>query len=97
MKCLMQPLPTGSSSREVAYNIPRAAVPTNPQMPELPECDWSEHTCPDGHKYYYNCVTRESLVCSFVHPCLFFSLISVIYEDKGLQINLQWDKPKEYG
>lgn len=26
------------------------------------ECDWSEHTCPDGFKYYYNCVTYESLV-----------------------------------
>ncbi|XP_038905034.1 flowering time control protein FCA-like [Benincasa hispida] len=25
------------------------------------ECDWSEHTCPDGFKYYYNCVTYESL------------------------------------
>ncbi|XP_022157018.1 CUGBP Elav-like family member 4 [Momordica charantia] len=24
------------------------------------ECDWSEHTCPDGFKYYYNCVTCES-------------------------------------
>ncbi|XP_030493610.2 flowering time control protein FCA isoform X2 [Cannabis sativa] len=55
------PLPTVSSSQEVAYNIPRAAVLANPQTPELPECDWSEHTCPDGHKYYYNCITRESL------------------------------------
>ncbi|KAJ0239948.1 putative FCA-related protein [Hirschfeldia incana] len=24
------------------------------------ECDWSEHTCPDGNKYYYHCVTCES-------------------------------------
>lgn len=24
------------------------------------ECDWSEHTCPDGFLYYYNCVTCES-------------------------------------
>ncbi|XP_038704251.1 flowering time control protein FCA isoform X2 [Tripterygium wilfordii] len=24
------------------------------------ECDWSEHTCPDGCKYYYNCMTCES-------------------------------------
>uniref|UniRef100_A0A7C9D5T7 WW domain-containing protein n=1 Tax=Opuntia streptacantha TaxID=393608 RepID=A0A7C9D5T7_OPUST len=23
-------------------------------------CDWSEHICPDGYKYYYNCVTCES-------------------------------------
>lgn len=23
-------------------------------------CDWSEHICPDGYKYYFNCVTCES-------------------------------------
>lgn len=33
------------------------------------ECDWSEHTCPDGFKYYYNCVTYESLVSTLCcHP-----------------------------
>ncbi|KAL8151452.1 hypothetical protein V2J09_021260 [Rumex salicifolius] len=26
----------------------------------IPNCDWSEHVCPDGHKYYYNCMTFES-------------------------------------
>ncbi|GMH30791.1 hypothetical protein Nepgr_032634 [Nepenthes gracilis] len=26
----------------------------------IPDCDWSEHVCPDGYKYYYNCVTYES-------------------------------------
>ncbi|CAM8907640.1 unnamed protein product [Rhodiola kirilowii] len=24
------------------------------------DCDWSEHFCPDGHKYYYNSETCES-------------------------------------
>ncbi|CAG7881241.1 unnamed protein product [Brassica rapa] len=24
------------------------------------ECDWSEHTCPDGNKYYFHCITCES-------------------------------------
>ncbi|XP_058197290.1 flowering time control protein FCA isoform X1 [Rhododendron vialii] len=24
------------------------------------DSDWSEHTCPDGYKYYYNCATCES-------------------------------------
>lgn len=24
------------------------------------DCDWSEHVCPDGHLYYYNCATCES-------------------------------------
>ncbi|CAI9104875.1 OLC1v1003659C2 [Oldenlandia corymbosa var. corymbosa] len=25
------------------------------------DCDWSEHICPDGYPYYYNCVTCESM------------------------------------
>jgi len=24
------------------------------------QCDWAEHTAPDGRTYYYNSVTRES-------------------------------------
>ncbi|MED6195052.1 hypothetical protein PIB30_034384 [Stylosanthes scabra] len=35
-------------------------VPTSPVDEDFPECDWSEHYCPDGHTYYYNCVTCES-------------------------------------
>lgn len=66
MWCFIQPPPTGSSSQEVACKNSSAAVPVNSQTSELPECDWSEHTCPDGHKYYYNCVTCESLVCVFL-------------------------------
>ena len=26
------------------------------------ECEWSEHMCPDGYPYYYNCVTSDSRV-----------------------------------
>ncbi|KAK8636116.1 hypothetical protein V6N13_004826 [Hibiscus sabdariffa] len=38
-----------------------SVAPTVPQSLEtLQECDWSEHTCPEGNKYYYNCVTCES-------------------------------------
>ncbi|KAJ4727839.1 flowering time control protein FCA-like [Melia azedarach] len=43
-----------------------ASTPTVPTVPQSSqtvaplECDWSEHTCPDGNKYYYNCVTCES-------------------------------------
>ncbi|KAF8039731.1 hypothetical protein BT93_B2065 [Corymbia citriodora subsp. variegata] len=29
------------------------------EMEDL-ECDWSQHVCPDGNKYYYNCVSLES-------------------------------------
>ncbi|KAK7284558.1 hypothetical protein RJT34_19305 [Clitoria ternatea] len=35
-------------------------MPASLQDEDFPECDWSEHYCPDGHKYYYNCVTCES-------------------------------------
>ncbi|GAB4830596.1 hypothetical protein Ancab_020362 [Ancistrocladus abbreviatus] len=24
---------------------------------DYPECEWSEHVCPEGNKYYYNCIT----------------------------------------
>ena len=27
----------------------------------MPMCDWSEHTSPDGKKYYYNAKTQESV------------------------------------
>ncbi|KAL0896258.1 hypothetical protein Bca101_080219 [Brassica carinata] len=30
------------------------------QNTESSECDWSEHTCPDGNKYYFHCITGES-------------------------------------
>ncbi|KAJ8552671.1 hypothetical protein K7X08_020064 [Anisodus acutangulus] len=32
----------------------------NAKMVESIDCDWSEHICPDGFLYYYNCVTCES-------------------------------------
>lgn len=65
----MYPSQTGGS--------PCAAVgSTSPDMPEYsddevyPDCDWSEHVCPDGNKYYYNCVTYESKV-------MFLSLLNL--------------------
>ena len=27
----------------------------------MPMCDWSEHTSPDGKKYFYNAKTQESV------------------------------------
>ncbi|XP_024933037.2 flowering time control protein FCA isoform X1 [Ziziphus jujuba] len=50
---------TGNNTQAVASNSVSPVVPVNAQVSEL-ECDWSEHTCPDGYKYYYNCVTCES-------------------------------------
>ncbi|XP_076905465.1 flowering time control protein FCA-like [Bidens hawaiensis] len=37
------------------------SVPPSMEMEDPPDCDWSEHICPDGNAYYYNCVTCESL------------------------------------
>nr|XP_043620541.1 flowering time control protein FCA [Erigeron canadensis] len=47
----------GSEAPSVSSNgsIPRG------ETADPPECDWSEHICPDGNAYYYNCVTCESL------------------------------------
>ncbi|KAK3415365.1 hypothetical protein EUGRSUZ_H00995 [Eucalyptus grandis] len=33
------------------------------EMEDL-ECDWSQHVCPDGNKYYYNCVSLESTLAA---------------------------------
>ncbi|XP_052728944.1 flowering time control protein FCA isoform X1 [Vigna angularis] len=50
---------TGSNPSTAAGNTP-PDMPSSPQDEDFPECDWSEHYCPDGVKYYYNCVTCES-------------------------------------
>ncbi|XP_060179962.1 flowering time control protein FCA-like isoform X2 [Lycium barbarum] len=36
------------------------ARPLNAEMVESIDCEWSEHICPDGFLYYFNCVTCES-------------------------------------
>ncbi|KAI3514712.1 hypothetical protein L1887_13347 [Cichorium endivia] len=46
--------PSGSSSS----CVPASA---SSETPDPPDCDWSEHICPDGNAYYYNSVTCESL------------------------------------
>ncbi|CAH9102915.1 unnamed protein product [Cuscuta europaea] len=30
------------------------------KSPSDTDCEWSEHICPDGYPYYYNCMTCES-------------------------------------
>ncbi|KAL5561040.1 hypothetical protein UlMin_030787 [Ulmus minor] len=56
----LPPSQSGNNSEVASDSTALAAVPVNPHISELLECDWSEHTCPDGDKYYYNCVTCES-------------------------------------
>lgn len=52
-----------------AYYLPvqhsQAHAPVAAPQPPAPQltCDWSEHTSPEGYKYYYNSTTRESKVC----------------------------------
>ncbi|KAK9282262.1 hypothetical protein L1049_005176 [Liquidambar formosana] len=54
----------GATSTTTAAVVPStmSAAPVVPARTEtVPlDCDWSEHICPDGYKYYYNCVTYES-------------------------------------
>lgn len=50
----------GSKSNTVSSISTVSAEPSSPEKVDLQECDWSEHSCPDGYKYYYNCITCES-------------------------------------
>lgn len=38
------------------------AVPVTTQAVAPVKCNWTEHTSPDGYKYYYNGVSGESRV-----------------------------------
>uniref|UniRef100_A0A2P2LNE0 Flowering time control protein FCA n=1 Tax=Rhizophora mucronata TaxID=61149 RepID=A0A2P2LNE0_RHIMU len=51
---------TGSNLRATNATSAASVITPYPQTEDLHECDWSEHTCPDGYKYYYNCITYES-------------------------------------
>ncbi|KAJ6686731.1 RNA BINDING PROTEIN [Salix purpurea] len=55
----MQPILTGSTQL-AGCNSATSAVPPSPKIVDPEECDWSEHSCPDGYKYYFNCITCES-------------------------------------
>ncbi|KAI6694581.1 hypothetical protein NL676_022291 [Syzygium grande] len=48
-------------SRDNPQAVPSTSglSPSFIEMEDL-ECDWSQHVCPDGNKYYYNCVSLES-------------------------------------
>ncbi|XVE73469.1 hypothetical protein DITRI_Ditri11bG0120300 [Diplodiscus trichospermus] len=52
--------PHAGSNQTIAATSVAPTIPQSVETVDLPECDWSEHTSPDGHKYYYNCVTCES-------------------------------------
>lgn len=57
--------PTVSSTTAVSESVlpstsSAPAVPISTEAADCIDCDWSEHFCPDGNKYYYNCATCES-------------------------------------
>ncbi|KAL9270301.1 Flowering time control protein FCA-like protein [Drosera capensis] len=44
----------------ISFQSPSPAVAICDSVEDDPDCEWSEHVCPDGYKYYFNCVTYES-------------------------------------
>jgi hypothetical protein len=67
-----------------------AAIQTNmnaiPQQITSPAvsltCNWTEHTSPEGFKYYYNSITRESKVGNSAHylqSAYFYGFILMSY------------------
>ncbi|XP_008794964.2 flowering time control protein FCA-like isoform X2 [Phoenix dactylifera] len=52
--------PVSTPTAVTSSNVSMTPPPTASQSAVPISCDWSEHTSPDGYKYYYNCVTRES-------------------------------------
>lgn len=63
--CFLLPQPcrdTGSDS-QTETSEPGPCPSSRSDLPEDPiDCDWSEHICPDGNKYYFNSATFESRV-----------------------------------
>ncbi|KFM23843.1 Pre-mRNA-processing factor 40-like protein A [Auxenochlorella protothecoides] len=56
---LLQELPVPAWLSRLAQAAPRAAVPS--AAPSGPGSAWTEHTAPDGRKYYYNAGTKQSV------------------------------------
>ena len=57
---MLQPSWTVPVQQHIATSVPVAPAPATAT------CDWTEHTSPEGHKYYYNSSTGESRVRSFL-------------------------------
>lgn len=57
----------------IASTATAPAIPVSTKTEAPATCNWTEHTSPEGYKYYYNSVTRESRVS------LLLSLDFVVY------------------
>jgi hypothetical protein len=72
-------LQSGQPVQSSTFGAPGAIIPTNinaiPQQVGSPAvsltCNWTEHTSPEGFKYYYNSVTRESKVRNGANHVIF--------------------------
>lgn len=51
-----------TTAADVRSSKTAPAVPVISQAVAPVKCNWTEHTSPDGYKYYYNSVTSESRV-----------------------------------
>lgn len=92
MKCILQSAWTGlASTSSTPASTPAAVMPsTRSATPSLPvsttpavplTCNWTEHTSPEGFKYYYNSITRESKVR------VLYSLVPFRFTKFALQVS----------
>ncbi|THU57177.1 hypothetical protein C4D60_Mb03t00760 [Musa balbisiana] len=58
--------PTSSIASSTQSAKPSSAVNASPAVPLT--CNWTEHTSPEGFKYYYNSITRESRDFNYAQP-----------------------------
>lgn len=66
-----------------AADVPSAtsvspAIPVTSQTIAPAKCIWTEHTSPDGYKYYYNSATCESRVRILSIRFLVFGLLTSV-------------------
>jgi hypothetical protein len=83
---------TGTNPPIVPSTSTSPTVPISPQKATSLECDWSEHTCPDGYQYYYNCVSCESRV-SFLPWTMFLAFsvwVFVLREEKLIAVEIDF-------
>ncbi|KAL1832986.1 hypothetical protein ACET3Z_002637 [Daucus carota] len=52
--------PTSSPQVSTSMGYHASPEPFSNDPEDSIDCDWSEHVCPDGYLYYYNCATCES-------------------------------------
>lgn len=109
MCCILQ-TPNNRSNPQTVFSthvgsdnvLPSAASSVNAkslnaEMVESIDCEWSDHICPDGNLYYYNCVTCESRVRFHQLSNYFFPLDPCPSKcNECLKTCKQWEKPEEF-